>query len=80
MNNIDKEECIKCLIDRGIDGIEVYNSYTKDVNNYLEICKEKKLLISGGSDYHDSTSLLGFYSEKNKIPYNLSILDKIKRV
>lgn len=78
MHSVDKEECIRYLIDRGIDGIEIYNSYTKDINYYLEICKENNLLISGGSDYHDATSSLGFYSENNKIPNNLNILNKIR--
>jgi hypothetical protein len=80
MNSVDKEECIRYLIDRGIDGIEIYNSYTKNIDYYLELCKENNLLISGGSDYHDSTSSLGFYSEKNKVPCNLNILEEINRV
>lgn len=37
-----------------IDGIECfYTTFTKEQSDFLQnLCKEKKLLISGGSDYH----------------------------
>lgn len=39
-----------------IDGIECYyTTFTEEQHNYLmNLCKEKNLLISGGSDYHGS--------------------------
>jgi predicted metal-dependent phosphoesterase TrpH len=39
----------------GIDGIECYSPYfedIKDANYYVKFCKEKDLMISGGSDCH----------------------------
>lgn len=37
-----------------IDGIECfYTTFSKEQSNFLQqICKERNLLISGGSDYH----------------------------
>ena len=41
-----------------IDGIECYyTTFTKQqTKNLLEICKKKKLYISGGSDFHGSNN------------------------
>lgn len=54
VHNIDFIEILDRFIELGLDGIEVYNSIHKieDVNRYLKVCREKKLLISGGSDFH----------------------------
>ena len=46
-----KENKIEDIIDLGIDGIEVYYE-SQDEEYYWQIAKEKKLLITGGSDYH----------------------------
>jgi hypothetical protein len=50
----DIENIIKNFIEKGIDGIEVYNSVhtLKDVKRYLQIAKKYNLLITGGSDFH----------------------------
>lgn len=51
----NKDDLIYDLIGNyGIEGIECYyNSFTDEQTNYLKnICKNKKILISGGSDYH----------------------------
>lgn len=50
----DFDEFITDLMIKGLKGIEVYHSShsKEDVEKYLEIAKDKKLLISGGSDYH----------------------------
>jgi len=42
------------LDNHNIDGIECYyTTFSKEQNSFLlNLCKEKKLLISGGSDYH----------------------------
>ena len=53
------------LIESGLDGIEVYYPYNGSHRNastkrYLDIARQHKLLISGGTDYHGDgrTSLL----------------------
>lgn len=51
----NKEEFINGIVDHyPIDGIECYyNCFTEEQTNYLiELCKQKKLYKSGGSDYH----------------------------
>jgi len=48
---------IEELLDKGIDGIEVYNSVhtLKDITRYLRIAKRYNLLVTGGSDFHGQT-------------------------
>lgn len=51
----NKEEFINGIVDHyPIDGIECYyNCFTEEQTNYLiELCNQKKLYKSGGSDYH----------------------------
>lgn len=50
--NID--EVVNSLYKYGLDGLEVFTTkHSKEETKYmLELCKKKKLLISGGSDYH----------------------------
>lgn len=53
INNID--EHIKFCVEKyNIDGIECFhNTFDEEkIKHLLELCKEKKLFISGGSDYH----------------------------
>ena len=52
--NENLENIIKDFIEKGIDGIEVYNSIhtLEDIRRYLEIAKKYDLLITGGSDFH----------------------------
>jgi hypothetical protein len=51
---IKRPKIFKALLNLKFDGIEAY--YAKfpqsDVDRFLAICKEKKLLFSGGSDFH----------------------------
>ena len=59
-----------------IDGIECYyTTFTEEQNKYLlKLCKEKKLYISGGSDYHGKAKIdvdLGIGSGNLKIPENI---------
>ena len=59
------------IFEKGIDGIEVYNSVhtLEDVKRYLLLAKKYNLLITGGSDFHGSTHperILG-YTTKQKI-------------
>lgn len=67
---------IEELLEKGIDGIEVYNSVhtLKDVKRYLQIAKRYNLLVTGGSDFHGSTHpdrYIG-YTTNQKIKINSS--------
>ncbi len=58
----------------GLAGLECYSSaHTFDqINFYLDIAGNHKLLITGGSDFHgDKNESIGYYSEGNAIPYEL---------
>lgn len=48
------EEYLDSLIEFGLDGIEVYSPIhnEKQTQTYLTLANSKKLLISGGSDFH----------------------------
>lgn len=52
--NIEIEDIIEDFIEKGINGIEAYNSIhdLKDVKRYLLLAKKYNLLITGGSDFH----------------------------
>ena len=54
---MDIEEIIKDFIEKGIDGIEVYNTIhtLKDMRRYLNLAKKYNLLITGGSDFHGNS-------------------------
>jgi predicted metal-dependent phosphoesterase TrpH len=64
---------INTFIDMGLDGIEVYYpTHSKTLRNrLLQLCSEKDLVVTGGSDYHGgirpNTSLGGF-QRKHFIP------------
>lgn len=55
--NTSLSNIIEELLEKEIDGIEVYNSVhtLKDIKRYLMIAKKYNLLITGGSDFHGST-------------------------
>ncbi len=46
------------IITMGIEGIEVYypEHHPLQIDYYLKLCKNKKLLVTGGSDFHGSSS------------------------
>ena len=76
--NKNIEDIIEEFLEKGIEGIEVYNSVhtLEDVKRYLELSKKYNLLITGGSDFHGSTHperILG-YTTKQKIKINSSNL------
>ena len=55
VGDIMNEEVLNDFMNWGISGIEVYNSYYSDDKSllfYKGLCRSKKLLTSGGSDYH----------------------------
>ena len=51
---INKKDCIKEILDMGIEGIEVYHTkHDNEVIRYsLKLAAEQELLITGGSDCH----------------------------
>lgn len=51
---VELEKIIEDFIEKGIDGIEVYNTIhtLKDMRRYLLLAKRYNLLITGGSDFH----------------------------
>lgn len=62
MNEIEK------YVELGLDGVEVWHPSAKedDVAGLTALCKKKKLLMTGGSDFHgiygDTTVTLGSYA------------------
>ena len=52
--NINIEDIIEDFIEKGIEGIEVYNSIhnLREAKKYLALAKKYNLLITGGSDFH----------------------------
>ena len=51
---IKNQTIVTNLIDRGIDGLEVYypQHSNQQIKNYLQLAQGNNLLITGGSDYH----------------------------
>ncbi|MCK8826521.1 PHP domain-containing protein [Natroniella acetigena] len=47
-------EIIDDLVEMGLEGMEVYSTYhsQKEIDGFLELAKEKKLLVTAGSDFH----------------------------
>lgn len=60
---IDDWDIIDYVISLGIDGIECYHSkHSEDVTqDLLKITRKNNLIITGGSDFHGDTNLLGDY-------------------
>ena len=70
--NIYIEDIIESFIEKGLDGIEIYNSIhtLKDVKRYILLAKKYNLLMTGGSDFHGSSHPerhLGYTTTKQKI-------------
>lgn len=51
---VNIEDIIEEFIEKGINGIEIYNTKhtLNDVKRYIEIAKKYNLLMTGGSDFH----------------------------
>jgi 3',5'-nucleoside bisphosphate phosphatase len=68
------EEFLLILLEKGIQGIEVYASMHDDtlVAAYQSLAKKYNLLLSGGSDFHgDKGETLGYYGHGRPIPPQL---------
>ncbi len=68
-----KLKIIESLIEAGLDGIEVFCKGMDKVDYYLDLCNRKKLLISGGSDFHTNEDNLGCWACNELIPDNVFI-------
>jgi predicted metal-dependent phosphoesterase TrpH len=56
-------------------GIEAYAHMHTDeqVQMYLEIAEDRKMFVSGGSDFHgDKNEVIGYYGKERPIPYSLA--------
>ena len=76
---------LKDMINKGLEGIEVYHSsHSKyEMDYYMEIANKYDLLVSGGSDYHGksvkSDIELGTGKNNNFCIKKLSLLDELHR-
>ncbi len=54
---IKNDHIVDLIIQMGVDGLEVYypEHNRSLIRKYVEICGEKNLLVTGGSDFHGST-------------------------
>lgn len=82
----EKEEHIKYLISKGLDGVETYYpSFTNNDYKFLDyIISKYNLIYSGGTDFHGENRKdikLGVGSGNLSIEYNVyeNILDRIKK-
>jgi 3',5'-nucleoside bisphosphate phosphatase len=54
MNLREKEEMVYDLIDNGAEGLEIFNNYhdSSQIQFFADIAIRKKILMTGGSDFH----------------------------
>ncbi|MGF1587003.1 MAG: PHP domain-containing protein [Bacteroidales bacterium] len=54
MNLRGKEEIVYDLLDNGAEGLEIFNNYheTSQIQFFADIAIRKKILMTGGSDFH----------------------------
>ncbi len=64
---IEDKNIIQEVVQMGIEGIEVYypEHSVGEIDNYLQICREENLLITGGSDFHGT----GNVESRNRLGY-----------
>lgn len=79
MDNDELDVFIKCLTDKGLDGIEVYNAdktSQEQLQFYRELAAKYGLLETSGSDFHRETTtpIFGVYNE-----YSTEFIKKMKR-
>lgn len=74
------EEMVHLLIEMGVEGLEVYYPEHSPslISKYLELCAEKELLVTGGSDYHGSGGV-SHYSELGSCVLGFELVNKLKR-
>ncbi len=60
---LKNDNMVDLLIEMGVEGLEVYYpEHSRDlISKYLELCGERNLLVTGGSDFHGSSRNTHFY-------------------
>ena len=74
------KEILEELLSKNIlDGLECYHSdMTPEQTEYLvNICKERNLLMSGGSDYHNYPGQFFAKANKGQLDIPTSVIDKL---
>ncbi|NLO22653.1 MAG: PHP domain-containing protein [Syntrophomonadaceae bacterium] len=76
---LKNQEMVNLLIEMGVEGLEVYYPEHSPslISKYLELCADKKLLITGGSDYHGSEGV-SHYSELGSCVLSSELLNQLK--
>lgn len=66
----NKEQYLDLLLEYGIDGIEAYHASHRqgDIDRYLNLARQHRLLVSGGSDYHGIENRYGVVGSQ-RVPY-----------
>ncbi|AGB40942.1 putative metal-dependent phosphoesterase, PHP family [Halobacteroides halobius DSM 5150] len=77
---VSRQDLLSELVAAGAKGLEAYHTEhnQEEINHYLQLAKEKNLLITGGSDCHGPTRKTGMLLGEIKAPY--SLLEKLKEV
>jgi 3',5'-nucleoside bisphosphate phosphatase len=83
MNFRGKEKIVFDLLDNGAQGLEVFNNYhdTSQIQFFADIATERKLLMTGGSDFHGKNKPLieigKFRTVENYVEYFLKSVNQI---
>ncbi|MDQ7797792.1 MAG: PHP domain-containing protein [Candidatus Edwardsbacteria bacterium] len=74
----NRDGLIDRFVSQGLDGLEVWHSKhsNSQVKNYLDLARQKNLLVCGGSDCH-SDNLMNNGGGSVKVPY--SVVEEMKR-
>lgn len=74
----NRDEMIDQFVSQGLDGLEVWHSKhsNSQVKNYLELARQKNLLVCGGSDCHGD-NLMNNGGGSVKVPY--SVVEDMKQ-
>ena len=73
---------LKQLLQLNFDGLEIYypEHTPSEIKYLIQLAKRYNLLISGGSDYHDTKNKLGYYG-RHQLTANLcqNLIDKLNK-
>jgi len=74
------QDYLKQLVQLNFDGLEIYypEHTPSEIKKLIQLAKHHNLLISGGSDYHDTKNKLGYYGRRAlKVKLCQDLIDKI---
>ncbi len=74
------ETIVNLLIEMGVEGLAVYypEHSSSLIRKYLGLCKDRNLLITGGSDFHGSGGV-SHYHELGSCGVNAQLVNQLKR-